>query len=497
MVGIDPVNLGSSGGKINNCTWHPLYKHSDRSREDASLYQFAFGFTEEEVGALIGRVADKMGLVEGQADKLRGVARKWYGGYYACKGVPLYNPWSIMSYIKDITKSRETCLEAVESGSVSRYWLSTGHTMALAKFFRKAGGIRCWILEIWKFVVDFLNLVNAANGSVPNYEPQIRFCMVYNPRAIKNPEDVLAKMQWRFITGAGVDQCVVSIADSVEIMSAIDSLNVREFMTMLYHRGCLSVKDGAYLMIPNYEVLCAWLDSIGLDRLADRLVSGVSGRPVLVDHLLSGEYPEFIEHVERVLEAQGREITAWMPKYFYQGLLSMMLSLFLDSSKYDIAHKVSIDIGRPTVVVKPRLGATDDGTTEGSGRESVGVLIEIKQASPWTVDKDARTLTADDARFIEDEAKDRTERARRKLGDKTFESLKGLLATGYDRALKKYLNTFNECCDEVLVIVASFSGKHCLFRFEYFKRTRVAWSLDPERHPVVDDLACPYNWPGL
>ncbi|KAJ1673814.1 hypothetical protein EV182_004508, partial [Spiromyces aspiralis] len=76
MAGIDPVNLDTSGSGLNNCIWYPLHEDSDSSREGASSYQFAFGFTEEEVDALIGRVADKMGLVERQADQLRGAARK-------------------------------------------------------------------------------------------------------------------------------------------------------------------------------------------------------------------------------------------------------------------------------------------------------------------------------------------------------------------------------------------------------------------------------------
>ncbi|KAJ1679938.1 hypothetical protein EV182_001012 [Spiromyces aspiralis] len=127
----------------------------------------------------------------------------------------------------------------------------------------------------------------------------------------------------------------------------------------------------------------------------------------------------------------------------------------------------------------------------------MGVLIEIKQADPTKVDPDDHQRTVEDARFIADESNDRTERARRKLGDKTFESLAGLLAEGYDQVLEnKHLDTFNGCCDEVLVVVASFSGKHCLFRFEYFKHLEGDWCLDTDRHPIVDDLACPFNWPA-
>ncbi|KAJ1674198.1 hypothetical protein EV182_003766, partial [Spiromyces aspiralis] len=142
MAGIDPVNFNTLESGLNNCEPYPLHKHSDRSREKASPYQFAFGFTEEEVNTLIDNVADKLGLVEGQADQLKRVARKWYNGYYACRGVRLYNPWSIMSYIRYISESKENCLKTVESGSASRYWLSTGDKTILARYFNMAGGTK-------------------------------------------------------------------------------------------------------------------------------------------------------------------------------------------------------------------------------------------------------------------------------------------------------------------------------------------------------------------
>ncbi|KAJ1672573.1 hypothetical protein EV182_006914, partial [Spiromyces aspiralis] len=53
MAGIDPVNFNTLGSGLNNCDPYPLHEDSDSSREDASPYQFAFGFTEEEVNTLI------------------------------------------------------------------------------------------------------------------------------------------------------------------------------------------------------------------------------------------------------------------------------------------------------------------------------------------------------------------------------------------------------------------------------------------------------------
>ncbi|KAJ1676356.1 hypothetical protein EV182_008358, partial [Spiromyces aspiralis] len=203
-----------------------------------------------------------------------------------------------------------------------------------------------------------------------------------------------------------------------------------------------------------------------MDSSADRLISGVDGQQVLVDLLLSGEYPKFIKHVEHTLAAQNQGVNAEMDGVAFLMSLALMLSLFLESSKYDVPRKVTTNKEKAVIVVKPRCGAAADS----NGRRPVGILIKVKRADPRTVDGEAHSLTADDVRFIEDESEGRTERARRKLGDKTFRSLAGLLAKGYDQILeKKYLSTFNGCCDEVLVVVASFSGKRCLFQFEYFK----------------------------
>ncbi|KAJ1674730.1 hypothetical protein EV182_002683, partial [Spiromyces aspiralis] len=57
MVGTSPVNLDTFGPGMNNCRRYPLHEHCDRSREDAFLYQTSFGFTKEEVEALLDKAA--------------------------------------------------------------------------------------------------------------------------------------------------------------------------------------------------------------------------------------------------------------------------------------------------------------------------------------------------------------------------------------------------------------------------------------------------------
>ncbi|KAJ1680291.1 hypothetical protein EV182_000277 [Spiromyces aspiralis] len=233
MVGIDPVSLNTLGSGMERCKRYPLHEYSDRSREGASSYQFAFGFTEEEVGALIGRVADKMGLVEGQADQLRRVARKWYGGYHACKGVRLYNPWSIMNYIEDIARSREDCLEAVESGSVSRYWLAMEDKAALARYFDMAGGTEELLPVIQDLVVDFHNLVDATDRPVSDYVPRVRVRIVDFAPATTSLGDVGRLPSHITTISSDEQQRVISIASSMQGRPAEGSLSVDEFMTLL------------------------------------------------------------------------------------------------------------------------------------------------------------------------------------------------------------------------------------------------------------------------
>ncbi|KAJ1675919.1 hypothetical protein EV182_000343, partial [Spiromyces aspiralis] len=71
MVGTSPVNLDTFGPGMNNCRRYLLHEHSDRSREDAPLYQTSFGFTKEEVEALLDKAAVKWGLTTEQGDHLR------------------------------------------------------------------------------------------------------------------------------------------------------------------------------------------------------------------------------------------------------------------------------------------------------------------------------------------------------------------------------------------------------------------------------------------
>ncbi|KAJ1677195.1 hypothetical protein EV182_006676, partial [Spiromyces aspiralis] len=246
------------------------------------------------------------------------------------------------------------------------------------------------------------------------------------------------------------------------------------------------------LLVDKTDLL---LDIMKDDSPVYRFVNSTDGGPVMIDYLLSGEYSTFTMITECTFKAHdGWSITAETHRSVYRMALWKILSMFLDSSKYDVAREVATNQGKADIVIKPSHGAAGDG----SGRGSLGVLVEVKRADPDTVDEESRSLTDDDVMFIKDESEDRMERACRKLGDKTFRSLRRLLTKGYNQILKnKYLSIFNGCCDEVLVIVASFSGGRCLFQFEYFKRQAEDWCLDSERHPIVDYLACPYNWPDL
>ncbi|KAJ1677317.1 hypothetical protein EV182_006422, partial [Spiromyces aspiralis] len=243
-------------------------------------------------------------------------------------------------------------------------------------------GAQALLPVVKDLVADFLNLVGTADKSASNYVPRVRVRI--EDYAHTKPGGV-GRLPSRFTTTSGDrQQWVVSIVSSVQGEPVKGSLNVNELMTILYYRGYLSIKDKAYLIIPNYEVLYAWLDLIGVDLSANRLVSGVGWRSAPVDRLISGECLKFIEHVERVLEAQDQKrnpIQTYEPPFWM--LASLILLLFLDSSRHDVTREISTSQGRFDLVVKPRRGVINDG-----GRGPLGVLIKTKQADPKTVDKD-------------------------------------------------------------------------------------------------------------
>ncbi|KAJ1670233.1 hypothetical protein EV182_008336, partial [Spiromyces aspiralis] len=141
MVGVNPINLAELGSSLNNVTPLPLHYASQESYTDnplelrVMLYQVTFGFTEGEVRRLIAtRVfPDKEAMVEVALK----VARDWYDGYYVFKNLRIYNPWSVMQFIKLLTLGKACSNEAEVLAKAQPYWIDTGGTELLTEMYNE------------------------------------------------------------------------------------------------------------------------------------------------------------------------------------------------------------------------------------------------------------------------------------------------------------------------------------------------------------------------
>ncbi|MBI4602894.1 MAG: AAA family ATPase, partial [Planctomycetes bacterium] len=109
MTGILRVAKESMFSGLNNLEVHSLLRKS---------YGAAFGFTEGEVEGLCAAV----GLPQTQRDELRA----WYNGY-RFGGEVIYNPWSVLSYLKHHDEPAQP------------YWVNTGGDALIRKLLIDSG----------------------------------------------------------------------------------------------------------------------------------------------------------------------------------------------------------------------------------------------------------------------------------------------------------------------------------------------------------------------
>lgn len=108
LTGVLRVSKESLFSDLNN-----LLVYTPLSRE----YCSAFGFTEPEVTDLVARV--------GRTEQLDAI-RQWYNGY-RFGGETIYNPWSVLCYLRD------------PSSQPRAYWVATGEHSLIHRMF-SAGG---------------------------------------------------------------------------------------------------------------------------------------------------------------------------------------------------------------------------------------------------------------------------------------------------------------------------------------------------------------------
>ncbi|KAJ1679498.1 hypothetical protein EV182_001924 [Spiromyces aspiralis] len=508
MVGIDPANLNIFGSGMNNCIWYPLHEGVGCSAQDASAYQFAFGFAEDEVRALIERAVARLQLGTDYVDKLMTIVRTWYNGYHACKGVRLYNPWSVMSYLQETTTSCDECMKMIAEGSAEWYWNDTNNRSFINSMYKRVRRAD----NLHELIQSLIASFPAHQGGGAHLDTiqraPVRFSSDDNDDGVSGSgggtADLASNLRRSGPTGTGTGnssatpvpsaEWTITIAKSVQGVTDRGPLSINDFRTKLYYRGYLAVSDtGKHIAIPNREVMWRWVEMLNLHDAIEEFVGGMDGKATLVDLLLSGDYATFIAHVEQVLSAQNQDITVYTYERTFQMLLSIMVSVYLDPRKYDILRECPVNNGYSDIVIRPRHAAGSGG---GDGDGSWGIHIEAKRAGPRYVDRTHR-LTDEDMDFIRDPTNPREDRARRLYGEKTYKELRRLLIEGFEQTLDtEYLEAFDRCCDRVIVVIAAFSGKNYQFRFEHFKREESRWNISTSsQRGEVDSLACPFNWP--
>lgn len=107
MTGITRVSRESIFSDLNNMTV---------VTSTSNQYATSFGFTEEEVFDAL----NKYGMRDKQND-----VKRWYDGFTFGNCRDIYNPWSILNYLK--------------TGKLSAYWANTSSNNLVAKLIRESG----------------------------------------------------------------------------------------------------------------------------------------------------------------------------------------------------------------------------------------------------------------------------------------------------------------------------------------------------------------------
>lgn len=106
MTGITRISKESIFSDLNNLTV---------VTSTSNLYSTSFGFTEKEVFDAL----DEYGMSDKQED-----VKRWYDGFTFGKNRDIYNPWSILNYLK--------------TGKLSAYWANTSSNQLVSKLICKS-----------------------------------------------------------------------------------------------------------------------------------------------------------------------------------------------------------------------------------------------------------------------------------------------------------------------------------------------------------------------
>ncbi len=117
ITGVLRTAFGSLISELNNVDIFGVLAHTPK-------FSSYFGVTEEDIQFLMQTLH-----VE-EKNLMQEVLREYYNGYNIA-GVTLYNPWSIMKYLRDYTESQGKALRGAP------YWLQTGDSGIIGLYLRE------------------------------------------------------------------------------------------------------------------------------------------------------------------------------------------------------------------------------------------------------------------------------------------------------------------------------------------------------------------------
>lgn len=272
-----------------------------------SRYATAFGFTEEEVfGAMEERgLTDKEGV------------KYWYDGFVFGEVKDIYNPWSIINYMKE--------------GKLSAYWANTSSNRLVGKLIREGD-------------VDgkklFERLLRGESIEVPVDEQIVYHNLGTNEGAI-----------W-------------------SLMLATGYLKVMEYQTGEEYTG--NMKPIYRVALTNYEVKAMFYQMV-----SDWFGSVKGNYNDFIKALLLGDLDAMNEYMERVtsqvfssFDTGGHgetELRQSEPERFYHGFV---LALMVDmSEKYMVKSNRESGFGRYDIMIYPKDKKND---------KQDGIIIEFK-----------------------------------------------------------------------------------------------------------------------
>jgi hypothetical protein len=288
----------------------------------SELYEDSYGFTEEEVF----RALDENGLGDKKAE-----VKNWYDGFTFGRKSDIYNPWSILNYLK--------------SGRFAAYWANTSSNSLLGKLIREGGP------EVKTVMEDLLK------GEA--YHTEIDEQIVFNQLNYKD------SAVWSLLLASGY-------------------LRVERY-SMNMERG----REEYDLKLTNKEVRIMFEQMIE-DWFREYTPS--YGR--FVKALLAGNLREMNRYMNRValdtfsfFDSGNRPSEKSEPERFYHGfVLGLLVEL---RGRYAITSNRESGFGRYDVLLEPCGMAEDDagannrnGNTVSNNREGDAIIIEFKVFDP-------------------------------------------------------------------------------------------------------------------